>query len=140
MFTWLNSEMFINAINIIAAHVVIYLQAIIIVCTLISLSLIIYFVGFHAEGPGSHIPSYISPQDEVENNEDSERKLFLVTKFNTYVNKIMPAELENLVKKTYDKIYGRESKRFYPRIISAERTNKKRKKVSFVDQTIEYEI
>ena len=64
----------------------------------------------------------------------------MVTKFNTYVNKIMPAELENLVKKTYDKIYGRESKRFYPRMISAERSTKKRKKVSFVDKTIEYEI
>ena len=52
----------------------------------------------------------------------------------------MPAELENLVKKTYDKIYGRESKRFYPRMISAEKSKKKKKKVSFVDKTIEYEI
>ena len=29
MFSWLNSEMFINAINIIAAHAVIYLQGMI---------------------------------------------------------------------------------------------------------------
>ena len=124
MFSWLNSEMFINAINIIAAHAVIYLQGIIIGFTLLALSLIIYFVGFHAELPRTNIPSYIEPEDDVD-NEDNERKLFLVTK---------------LVKKTYDKIYGRESKRFYPRMISAERSTKKRKKVSFVDKTIEYEI
>lgn len=139
MFSWPNSEMFINAINIIAADVVIYLQGIIIGCTLLALFLIIYFVGFHAELPRTNIPSYIDPEDDVD-NEDNERKLFLVTKFNTYVNKIMPAELENLVKKTYDKIYGRESKRFYPRMISAEKSKKKKKKVSFVDKTIEYEI
>ena len=138
MLNWMNSEMFINAINIIAAHFVIYFQAIIIVCTLISLSLIIYFVGLHSEVIPSRTPNYIS--EEVDSSEDSERKLFLVTKFNTYVNKIMPAELEHLVKKTYDKIYGRDSKRFYPKMISAERTAKKRKRVSFVEQTIEYEI
>lgn len=137
MFTWLNSEMFINAINIIAAHFVIYFQAIIIVCTLLSLSLIIYFVGLQSPHP---TPNYLGPQEEVDSSEESERKLFLVTKFNTYVNKIMPAELENLVKKTYDKIYGRDSKRFYPKMITGERTAKRRKRVSFVEQTIEYEI
>ena len=137
MFTWLNSEMFINAINIIAAHFVIYFQAIIIVCTLLSLSLIIYFVGLQSPHP---IPNYPGPQEEVDSSEESERKLFLVTKFNTYVNKIMPAELENFVKKTYDKIYGRDSKRFYPKMITGERTAKRRKRVSFVEQTIEYEI
>ena len=111
MFSWLNSEMFINAINIIAAHAVIYLQGIIIGCTLLALSLIIYFVGFHAELPRTNIPSYIEPEDDVD-NEDNERKLFLVTKFNIYVNKIMPAELENLVKKLMIKFMGEKAKDF----------------------------
>ena len=136
-----NLSVLLDFLSFLCSHILIYLQAIIITLTLISIALVVIFLGFNDGKDGKVIDKREIPKDVAQEEDNEERKLFLITKFNTYVNKIMPKEIESFVKKTYDKIYGRDSKKFYPKISPRAKQEKSKKtRVSFIEQTIDYII
>ena len=72
-----------------------------------------------------------------------ENKLFLLTKFNTLLNKIMPIDIESFGRSTYLKILGDDFTKIYPRIFNKGNKNKIKKnnhRVSFDENNINFMI
>lgn len=75
--------------------------------------------------------------------DENEQKLILLTKFNTLVNKLMPERVNDYVRGTYEKIFGKES----VKLISAGKKNdsknkkiKRKTTVSFKENVEEMEF
>lgn len=74
---------------------------------------------------------------------NKENKLFLLTKFNTLLNKIMPIDIESFSRSTYLKILGDDFSKIYPRIFNRGNKSKIKKhnnRVSFDDNNINFMI
>ena len=72
-----------------------------------------------------------------------ENKLFLLTKFNTLLNKLMPIDIESFGRSTYLKILGDDFTKIYPRIFNKGNKNKIKKnnnRVSFDENNINFMI
>ena len=72
-----------------------------------------------------------------------ENKLFLLTKFNTLLNKLMPIDIESFGRSTYLKILGDDFTKIYPRIFNKENKSKNKKnnhRVSFDENNINFMI
>ena len=72
-----------------------------------------------------------------------ENKLFLLTQFNTLLNKMMPIDIESFGRSTYLKILGDDFTKIYPRIFNKENKSKNKKnnhRVSFDENNINFMI
>ena len=72
-----------------------------------------------------------------------ENKLFLLTQFNTLLNKMMPIDIESFGRSTYLKILGDDFTKIYPRIFNKENKSKNKKNnhsVSFDENNINFMI
>ncbi len=72
-----------------------------------------------------------------------ENKLFLLTQFNTLLNKMMPIDIESFGRSTYLKILGDDFTKIYPRIFNKGNKNKIKKnnnRVSFDENNINFMI
>ena len=119
---------------VIYSHIFVSLKMFIISSTVITLITLV-IVGIYQE---NYTMSYINVEQsdkttpELQDEDEEAKKLYLVTKFNTLVNKMMPENLYEYVKCTYDKIYGEASVKYYPQILRIgngrnEHTKRKRK-------------
>ena len=92
------------------------------------------------------IDCYKHKQKRVRYNSENNNKnrLYLLTQFNTFLNTIMPIDIESFGRSTYIKILQGDFKRIYPKLFSS--LNKKNKsktknlKVSFDDNNITFLI
>ena len=74
---------------------------------------------------------------------NKENKLFLLTQFNTLLNKLMPIDIESFGRSTYLKILGDDFTKIYPRIFNKGNKNKIKKnnnRVSFDENNINFMI
>ena len=92
------------------------------------------------------IDCYKHKQRRVRYNSENNNKnrLYLLTQFNTFLNTIMPIDIESFGRSTYIKILQGDFKRIYPKLFGS--LNKKNKsktknlKVSFDDNNITFLI
>ena len=92
------------------------------------------------------IDCYKHKQKRVGYNSENNNKnrLYLLTQFNTFLNTIMPIDIESFGRSTYIKILQGDFKRIYPKLFGS--LNKKNKsktknlKVSFDDNNITFLI
>jgi hypothetical protein len=92
------------------------------------------------------IDCYKHKQRRVRYNSDNNNKnrLYLLTQFNTFLNTIMPIDIESFSRSTYIKILQGDFQRIYPKLFSS--LNKRNKiktknlKVSFDDNNITFLI
>ena len=102
---------------------------------IISTILLIAFLMFFVEKIQKLLK--LKKQNNIEN------KLFLLTKFNTLLNKLMPIDIESFGRSTYLKILGDDFTKIYPRIFNKGNKNKIKKnnnRVSFDENNINFMI
>jgi hypothetical protein len=80
---------------------------------------------------------------KIKKQNTKENKLFLLTQFNTLLNKMMPIDIESFGRSTYLKILGDDFTKIYPRIFNKENKSKNKKnnhRVSFDENNINFMI
>ena len=80
---------------------------------------------------------------KTKQNNDNKNKLFVLTEFNTIINKFMPIDVDDFGRETYLKILGPDFPKIYPLIFSSRKKNKNKKnnlKVSFNENNINFMI